>query len=96
MCDACARSVHVCVQVTYSEKDSGGPPTVQVAEGEGGVTLLLDALQKYSMYVLQVLAYTRMGDGPQSNPVLLRTKEDGRLSLSPSLHLPLSPPFSDR
>uniref|UniRef100_A0AAQ4R332 Sidekick cell adhesion molecule 1a n=1 Tax=Gasterosteus aculeatus aculeatus TaxID=481459 RepID=A0AAQ4R332_GASAC len=63
-------------KVTYSEKDSGGPPTVQVAEGEGGVTLLLDALQKYSMYVLQVLAYTRMGDGPQSNPVLLRTKED--------------------
>ncbi|XP_074485750.1 protein sidekick-1-like isoform X2 [Sebastes fasciatus] len=63
-------------KVLYSEKDPEGPPSVQVAEGEGSVTLLLGALQKYTVYVLQVLAYTRMGDGPQSNPILLRTKED--------------------
>ncbi|KAK5865788.1 hypothetical protein PBY51_020030 [Eleginops maclovinus] len=63
-------------KVFHGEKDSGGPPSVQVAEGEGGMTLILGGLKKYTVYVLQVLAYTRMGDGPQSNPILLRTKED--------------------
>ncbi|XP_041838887.1 protein sidekick-1-like isoform X2 [Melanotaenia boesemani] len=63
-------------KVLYSEKDSEGPPSVQLAEGEGNLSLLLLALQKYTMYVLQVLAYTRIGDGPPSNPILLRTKED--------------------
>ncbi|XP_070712624.1 protein sidekick-1-like [Pempheris klunzingeri] len=63
-------------KVLYSEKDSEGPPSVQVAEGEGSMSLLLGVLQKYTVYVLQVLAYTRMGDGPPSNPILLRTKED--------------------
>ncbi|XP_028264625.1 protein sidekick-1-like [Parambassis ranga] len=63
-------------KVLFSEKDSEGPPSVQVAEGEGSVSLLLGVLQKYTVYVLQVLAYTRMGDGPPSNPVLLRTKDD--------------------
>ncbi|XP_053193293.1 protein sidekick-1-like [Scomber japonicus] len=63
-------------KVLYKEKDSEGPPSVQVAEGEGSVSLLLGVLQKYTMYVLQVQAYTRLGDGPPSNPILLRTKED--------------------
>ncbi|XP_070837515.1 protein sidekick-1 isoform X2 [Chaetodon trifascialis] len=63
-------------KVLYSEKDSEGPPSVQVAAGEGSVSLLLGALQKYTVYMLQVLAYTQMGDGPPSNPLLLRTKED--------------------
>uniref|UniRef100_A0A3Q3LHE5 Sidekick cell adhesion molecule 1 n=1 Tax=Mastacembelus armatus TaxID=205130 RepID=A0A3Q3LHE5_9TELE len=63
-------------KVLYNEKDSEGPPSVQVAEGEGSASLLLGLLQKYTVYVLQVLAYTRMGDGPPSNPILLRTKED--------------------
>ncbi|XP_028300243.1 protein sidekick-1 isoform X3 [Gouania willdenowi] len=63
-------------KVLYSEKDSEGPPSVEVAEGEGKVSLLLGELQKYTVYVLQVLAYTRRGDGPPSQPVLLRTRED--------------------
>ncbi|KAM7419591.1 hypothetical protein PAMA_016613 [Pampus argenteus] len=62
--------------VLYNEKDSEDPPSVQVAEGEGSVTLLLGVLQKYTVYVLQVLAYTRLGDGPPSKPIFLRTKED--------------------
>lgn len=69
----------------YSEKDSEGPPSVQVADGEGSVTVLLGGLQKYTMYVLQVLAYTQMGDSPPSDPILLRTKEDGRMSLCVSV-----------
>lgn len=75
----------LCVQVLYSEKDSEGLPSVQVAEGEGSASLLLGVLQKYTVYVLQVLAYTRMGDGPPSSPMLLRTKEDGSISLSASV-----------
>ncbi|XP_054635300.1 protein sidekick-1 isoform X2 [Dunckerocampus dactyliophorus] len=63
-------------KVLYSEKDSEQPPSVLVAEGEGNVSLLLNALQKYTVYLLQVLAYTRMGDGPPSSALLLRTKED--------------------
>ncbi|KAE8300407.1 Protein sidekick-1 [Larimichthys crocea] len=63
-------------KVLYSEKDSEGPPSVQVAKGEGSLSLVLGALQKYTVYVLQVLAYTQIGDGPPSNPILLRTKED--------------------
>ncbi|XP_070769534.1 protein sidekick-1 isoform X1 [Enoplosus armatus] len=63
-------------KVLYNVKDLEGPSGVQVAEGEGSVSLLLGVLQKYTVYVLQVLAYTRMGDGPPSNPILLRTKED--------------------
>ncbi|XP_060911472.1 protein sidekick-1-like isoform X1 [Labrus mixtus] len=63
-------------KVMYCEKDFEGPPSVQTAEGERTLSLLLGALQKYTMYSLQVLAYTRLGDGPPSNPILLRTKED--------------------
>ncbi|XP_061768377.1 protein sidekick-1-like [Nerophis ophidion] len=63
-------------KVLYSEKDSERPPSVLVAEGERNMSLLLIALQKYTVYLLQVLAYTRSGDGPPSSAVLLQTKED--------------------
>ncbi|XP_037546465.1 protein sidekick-1 [Nematolebias whitei] len=63
-------------KVLYSEKDVEGPPKVKVVEGQGSLALLLSGLQKYTVYVLQVLAYTQLGDGPLSNPILLRTKED--------------------
>ncbi|KAF3852402.1 hypothetical protein F7725_005757 [Dissostichus mawsoni] len=56
-----AESVPSGSPVFYSEKDSEGPPSVQVAEGEGSVTLILSGLKKYTVYELQVLAYTRMG-----------------------------------
>ncbi|XP_054865945.1 protein sidekick-1 isoform X3 [Amphiprion ocellaris] len=63
-------------KVLYSQKDSEDPPSVQVSEGEGSVSLLLGWLQKYKVYELQVLAFTQIGDGPPSNPILTRTKED--------------------
>lgn len=55
-----------------------GPPKVKAVEGEGILTLLLSGLQKYTVYVLQVLAYTQLGDGPPSNPILRQTREDGK------------------
>nr|XP_043884140.1 protein sidekick-1-like [Solea senegalensis] len=63
-------------KVLSSEKDSESPPSVQLVKGEGNVSLLLRSLQQYTVYVLQVLAYTQIGDGPLSNPMLLQTKED--------------------
>lgn len=81
MSTTCDR-VCVCVQVSYSEKDSEVPPSVLTAAGEGSGSLLLRDLRQYAVYVLQVLAYTQNGDGPLSSPTLLRTKEDGRFSLS--------------
>uniref|UniRef100_A0A3B3U2D7 Protein sidekick-1-like n=1 Tax=Poecilia latipinna TaxID=48699 RepID=A0A3B3U2D7_9TELE len=63
-------------KVLYHEKDSDTPPCVQVVQGDRNLTLLLGSLQKYKMYALQVLAFTQVGDGPPSSPVLLRTKED--------------------
>ncbi|XP_041641485.1 protein sidekick-1 [Cheilinus undulatus] len=63
-------------KVMYIEKESEISPSVQVVEGEKSMTMFLGGLQKYTLYSLQVLAYTRIGDGPPSNPILLRTKED--------------------
>uniref|UniRef100_A0A667X7F7 Sidekick cell adhesion molecule 1 n=1 Tax=Myripristis murdjan TaxID=586833 RepID=A0A667X7F7_9TELE len=63
-------------KVLYSEKDSTAPPRVEVMEGEGSTSLLIGDLQKYTLHTLQVMAYTRVGDGPPSSPILLRTKED--------------------
>ncbi|XP_029008135.1 protein sidekick-1-like isoform X3 [Betta splendens] len=63
-------------KVLYNEKDSEGPPRVRDAQGEGSSSVLLEGLQKYTAYVLQVLAHTRMGDGPPSSAILLWTRED--------------------
>ncbi|CAB1417497.1 unnamed protein product [Pleuronectes platessa] len=81
--------------VFFSEKDSDLPPSVQVTEGEGNVSLLLRLLRRYTVYELQVLGFTQLGDGPLSSPVLLRTKEDAVLHLlAPRLSAqPVSPPL---
>ncbi|XP_056443232.1 protein sidekick-1 [Gadus chalcogrammus] len=63
-------------KVLCAEKDSIAPPSVSVVVGERSGTLLFGVLEKYTLYALQVLAYTRLGDGPPSSPVLTRTKED--------------------
>lgn len=63
-----------------------GPPKVKEVEGEGILTLLLSGLQKYTVYVLQVLSYTQLGDGPPSNPILRQTREDGKNYRPPSTH----------
>lgn len=37
----------------------------------------LDGLEKYTNYSIQVLAFTRAGDGVRSEQIYTRTKEDG-------------------
>ncbi|XP_037034782.1 Down syndrome cell adhesion molecule-like protein Dscam2 isoform X7 [Bradysia coprophila] len=40
------------------------------------LTTVLSGLKRYSNYSVQVLAFTRMGDGVMSNPTFCRTEED--------------------
>lgn len=42
----------------------------------------LDGLEKYTNYSIQVLAFTRAGDGVRSEQIYTRTKEDGMEILS--------------
>lgn len=43
------------------------------------LTTVLTTLKKFSNYSIQVLAYTRMGDGVISQPIFCQTEEDGNL-----------------
>lgn len=45
----------------------------------GSMTMTLAALRKYTNYSIQVLAYTRVGDGVSSRTIYCRTKEDGKV-----------------
>ena len=40
-------------------------------------SLELDGLEKYTNYSIQVLTFTRAGDGVRSEQIYTRTKEDG-------------------
>lgn len=62
----------------YREKDSGAESEVQAVKGNLTQSVLLRNLRKYVQYEIQVLAFTRIGDGHLSSPpVLERTKDDG-------------------
>lgn len=49
----------------------------QVVRGNHTLSFLLAGLRKYLLYEIQVLAFTRIGDGAPSTPVIERTKDDG-------------------
>uniref|UniRef100_A0A8C2DYG4 Sidekick cell adhesion molecule 1a n=1 Tax=Cyprinus carpio TaxID=7962 RepID=A0A8C2DYG4_CYPCA len=64
-------------KVMYKEKDSGSEAQVSVVKGNLTQSVLLRNLRKYVQYEIQVLAFTRIGDGQLSRPpVLERTKDD--------------------
>lgn len=42
------------------------------------LTIVLTGLKKYTNYSIQVLAYTRMGDGVASKNIYCNTEEDGK------------------
>ena len=54
-------------------------------------SLELDGLEKYTNYSIQVLAYTRAGDGVRSEQIYTRTKEDGRSTSGSSMDGPVRP-----
>ncbi|XP_047663711.1 protein sidekick-1 isoform X3 [Tachysurus fulvidraco] len=64
-------------KVLYRENDSGSEPQVQLVKGNLTQSVLLRNLRKYVLYEIQVLAFTRIGDGQISSPAILeRTKDD--------------------
>lgn len=65
-------------QVMYKEKDSDSQPRVWLVEGNSSRSVQLTGLGKYVLYEIQVLAFTRIGDGsPSHPPILERTLDDG-------------------
>ncbi|XP_036263560.1 protein sidekick-2 isoform X2 [Pipistrellus kuhlii] len=64
-------------KVLYREKDSDPQPRVWLVEGNASLSVQLAGLGKYVLYEVQVLAFTRVGDGrPSRPPVLERTLDD--------------------
>ncbi len=51
------------------------------------LTTILQGLEKYVNYSIQVLAFTRMGDGIQSQPLYIRTQQDGNCQKFPVVEL---------
>ena len=66
-------------QVLYKEKDSDSSAQFWTVEGNASHSVQLTHLGKYVLYEIQVLAFTRIGDGRASTPFILeRTLDDGR------------------
>nr|XP_015818292.2 protein sidekick-2 isoform X3 [Nothobranchius furzeri] len=64
-------------RVVYKEKDSDGVVHFWTVEGNASHSIQLTGLGKYVLYEIQVLAFTRIGDGrPSSPPILERTLDD--------------------
>ncbi|XP_012588441.1 PREDICTED: protein sidekick-2 [Condylura cristata] len=64
-------------KVIYKEKDSDSQPRFWLVEGNSSRSAQLTGLGKYVLYEVQVLAFTRIGDGsPSHPPILERTLDD--------------------
>uniref|UniRef100_A0A8C5URT6 Sidekick cell adhesion molecule 2 n=1 Tax=Microcebus murinus TaxID=30608 RepID=A0A8C5URT6_MICMU len=64
-------------KVMYKEKDSDARPRFWLVEGNSSRSAQLTGLGKYVLYEVQVLAFTRVGDGsPSHPPILERTLDD--------------------
>lgn len=74
---------HLCLcvsmlQILYRAKDLDPEPRTHVVRGNHTQSALLAGLRKFVLYELQVLAFTRIGNGVPSSPFILeRTKDDG-------------------
>uniref|UniRef100_A0A7N9AK39 Sidekick cell adhesion molecule 2a n=1 Tax=Mastacembelus armatus TaxID=205130 RepID=A0A7N9AK39_9TELE len=64
-------------KVVYKEKDSDTSHNFWTVEGNTSHSVQLTSLGKYVLYEIQVLAFTRIGDGRSSSPPILeRTLDD--------------------
>lgn len=62
----------------YKKKDSDGSPTNTTIVDGNNLTKTVTGLEKYTEYEFYVLAFTSVGDGPNSSMKTERTKEDGK------------------
>ncbi|XP_008312564.1 protein sidekick-2 isoform X2 [Cynoglossus semilaevis] len=64
-------------KVVYKEKDSDSAVRFWTVEGNATHSVQLTGLGKYVLFEIQVVAFTRIGDGrPSSPPILERTLDD--------------------
>lgn len=74
----------------YKEKDSDSAVHFWSVEGNATRSVQLTGLGKYVLYEIQVLAFTRIGDGrPSSPPILERTLDDGIVTQSSEIAITL-------
>lgn len=75
--DSICASNFLLSQVVYKEKDSDSAVHFWTVEGNATHSVQLTGMGKYVLYEIQVLAFTRIGDGrPSSPPILERTLDD--------------------
>lgn len=76
------------LQILYKARDLDSEPKSQTVRGNHTQSVLLSGLRKFVLYELQVLAFTRIGDGVPSSPAVTeRTKDDGELKAYQNNHL---------
>ncbi|KAM6054614.1 protein sidekick-1 isoform 1-T1 [Chlamydotis macqueenii] len=64
-------------KILFKAKDLDAEPKSQIVRGNHTQSFLLSGLRKYVRYEIQVLAFTRIGDGVPSSPAVIeRTKDD--------------------
>uniref|UniRef100_UPI00398E8C7C protein sidekick-1 isoform X2 n=1 Tax=Pristiophorus japonicus TaxID=55135 RepID=UPI00398E8C7C len=64
-------------KILYQERDSESGTLTHLVKGNFTQSVVLNGLRKYGQYEIQVLAFTRIGDGVSSSPLLMeRTKDD--------------------
>ena len=63
----------------YKKKDSAGSASVVPINSTATLTKDVTWLDKYTEYEFQVLAFTSVGDGPNSSVQVERTKPDGKM-----------------
>lgn len=62
----------------YKEKDAESVLHFWMVEGNTTYSVQLTGLGKYVLYEIQVISFTRIGDGmPSSPPIFERTLDDG-------------------
>ena len=62
----------------YKKEGSSGPQTMKLINNKVVRTTDVSGLSKYTKYEFQVLAFTSVGDGPNSTVKSETTKEDGK------------------
>lgn len=69
---------HLSSQVLFRARDLDTEQRSLVVQGDLTHSALLAGLRKFVLYELQVLAFTRIGSGVPSTPLILeRTRDDG-------------------
>ena len=65
-------------KVLYSEVNTNPSKKLELNVTSDETSVLLKNLNKWTDYRISVLAGTEVGDGPASEPIVLRTDEDGK------------------